>query len=187
MPLFTTWFHRKWSELSSKLPIKDNSPLTLNSSCWDNVDRVSSAPATAFLSSADSDFVGITRAIEAFCCDCAGCRSSCSPTGIGGSSRIVGWGIIDDGEGLITIHSHGCTSSIVIKRTLLCGGGIGTDGDVGRLDAEGTAKLRIEIHWFLIVSKERNLLRTSSGWVNNRRLRNRSWYSCSWIEHGRKH
>ena len=47
-----------------------------------------------------SDFVGKTKEIDGYCCSVR--DSICKPTGIGGSSRIVGCGIDDGIGGMIT-------------------------------------------------------------------------------------
>jgi hypothetical protein len=46
-------------------------------------------------------FVGSTSAIDGYCCCCCwDCKSTCNPTGIGGSSNIAG------GGGIITTKNY---------------------------------------------------------------------------------
>lgn len=72
-----------------------HSPLTLNSSCWDRVAVESSVAfksKTDFLFAAASDLLpGKTRAMELFpCWRGDGSSVACKPTGMGGSSRMLG-------------------------------------------------------------------------------------------------
>ncbi len=75
----------------------------------------------------ESDLLGKTNEIDGYCC-CCGSSSAFNPTGIGGSSSKVGWGI--DG-----------------------GGGIDTGGDIGRFVTGGVTKLLIKLNRFEILTK----------------------------------
>lgn len=77
--------------------IRENIPFILKPSCWDKVDKVSSELGIYFWLSVGSDLVGKISENDGYCCvdDNSGFKS----TGIGGSSRILGWEIDDGGIG----------------------------------------------------------------------------------------
>ncbi len=104
----------------------------LSSSCCDNVAEASSdglESVVVFWLPFESDlFVGITSAIDGYCCCCVDCKSTFNPTGIGGSSRMVGWGIDKDTGGGGIMTKIGVMLWIWIKESLPWGGGGGWTG-----------------------------------------------------------